>query len=55
MEDIATRLEPIEQLSVDLVKVPEGYQRTPHPLEQMVAFAEDEAELNQKALQAVSK
>jgi hypothetical protein len=53
--DVATRLEPIRVLPEveELGEVPQGYQRTVHPLEQMVAFAEEEAELNQRALRAV--
>ena len=43
LEDVATRLEPIERLPVDLLIVPEGYGRVAHPLEAMVAFAEEEA------------
>jgi hypothetical protein len=55
VEDIATRLEPLTVLPQELSTVPDGYQRTVHPLEQMVAFAEEEAELNQRALRAVEQ
>jgi hypothetical protein len=55
VEDIATRLEPLAVLPEELSTVPDGYQRTVHPLEQMVAFAEEEAELNQRALRAVEQ
>jgi hypothetical protein len=43
IEDVATRLESLERFQVDLVKVPDGYRRVPHPLEVMVAFVEEEA------------
>lgn len=43
IEDVATRLETLERLQPDLVKVPDGYRRVPHPLEVMVAFVEEEA------------
>lgn len=55
VEDIATRLEPLAVLPEELSTVPDGYQRTVHPLEQMVAFAEEEAELNQRALRSVEQ
>jgi hypothetical protein len=43
IEDVATRLEPLARAQMDLVKVPDGYRRVPHPLEVMVAFVEEEA------------
>jgi hypothetical protein len=43
IEDVATRLEPLERFQTDLVKVSDGYRRVPHPLEVMVAFVEEEA------------
>jgi hypothetical protein len=43
IEDVATRLEPLERTRVDLLKVPDGYRRVPHPLEVMVAFVQEEA------------
>jgi hypothetical protein len=43
IEDVATHLEPLERFQTDLVKVPDGYRRVPHPLEVMVAFVEEEA------------
>jgi hypothetical protein len=55
VEDIATRLEPLAVLPEELSTVPDGFQRTVHPLEQMVAFAEEEAELNLRALRAVEQ
>jgi hypothetical protein len=45
VEDIALRVEPLESFPTDLVRIPEGFQRTAHPLEIMVAHAEQEAEL----------
>ncbi len=60
VHDIATRLERLAEVPQELLEIsriacdpaciPDGYQRTVHPLEQMVAFAEEEAELNQRAL-----
>ena len=51
MEDVVTRLEALASFPVELVSVPDGYRRVPHPLEQMVSFAEEEAERNLQALQ----
>jgi hypothetical protein len=51
LEDVATRLEPIERLPVDLLTVLEGYRRVTHPLETMVAFAEEEAARTRRAAQ----
>jgi hypothetical protein len=48
---VATRLEPIERLPVDLLTVLEGYRRVTHPLETMVAFAEEEAARTRRAAQ----
>ena len=45
VEDSARRIEVLDAFPVDLVSVPEGFRRTPHPLELMVAHAEREAEL----------
>jgi hypothetical protein len=45
VEDVAARIEPLEALPTDLVTIPEGFRRTAHPLELMVAHAEREAEL----------
>jgi hypothetical protein len=44
-EDVALRLEPVASLPPELLSVPEGYRRTAHALEQMVAYAEEEARL----------
>jgi len=46
IEDVTHRVETIDAVPLDLVTVPEGFRRTPHPLELMVAHAEREAELN---------
>lgn len=43
--DVALRVESLASFPRDLVRIPEGLERMVHPLEQMVAFAEDEAEL----------
>lgn len=52
VDDVATRLEVLEAFPLDLAAVPEGLERTAHPLELMVAFAEEEAERNARALAA---
>jgi hypothetical protein len=54
VHDIATRLEPLAEVPEELLEIPDGFQRTVHPLEQMVAFAEEEAELNQRALRGAA-
>lgn len=46
IEDVTHRVETIDSVPLDLVTVPEGFRRTPHPLELMVAHAAREAELN---------
>jgi hypothetical protein len=46
IDDAASRMEPLDAFPVDLVAVPDGLKRAPHPLELMVAHAEREAELN---------
>ncbi len=43
LEDVTTRLEPIDGFPEDLVKVPEGLRRVPHPLEATVAYLETAA------------
>ncbi len=43
IEDVTTRMETVGLFKADLVKVPDGYRRVPHPLEVMVAFVEEEA------------
>jgi hypothetical protein len=45
LDDIVTRLAPLDRFPIDLVKVPDGYRRVPHPLEALVAFEDDEAHL----------
>jgi len=45
IEDVALRVEALDAFPVDLVAIPEGLKRTTHPLEIMVAHAEQEAEL----------
>lgn len=45
IEDVAARIESLDAFPVDLVKIPEGFRRTAHPLEMMVAHAQREAEL----------
>lgn len=54
VDDVATRLEVLEAFPLDLAAVPEGLERTAHPLELMVAFAEEEAERNARALAATA-
>jgi len=52
VDDLATRLAVLEAFPLDLAAVPEGLERTAHPLELMVTFAEEEAERNARALAA---
>ncbi len=42
IEDVVLRLEKIESLDRNLVRIPEGLRRVPHPLEGLVAFLERE-------------
>ena len=42
IEDVVVRLEKIESLDRNLVRIPEGLRRVPHPLEGLVAFLERE-------------
>jgi hypothetical protein len=51
IEDVVTRIEQLEELPVELVKVPDGFRRVPHLLEQLVAYAEEQAALFQQAEQ----
>lgn len=44
MEDVAIRLELLDDFSPDLVRVPDGLRRAPNPLEGMLEFAERELE-----------
>jgi hypothetical protein len=44
-EDVALRVESLDALPIELVTIPEGFDRTPHPLELMVAHADREREL----------
>ncbi len=44
LEDVTTRLEPIDDFPEDLVTVPEGLRRVPHPLEAAVAYLETTAQ-----------
>ena len=46
VEDVVRRLESIDAVPAGLVGVPDGFRRTPHPLELIVAHAEREAELD---------
>jgi hypothetical protein len=48
IEDVTTRIGPLDALPTDLATVPEGYERTAHPLEIMASFAEEEEELRAK-------
>lgn len=42
IEDVVIRLEKIESLDRNLVRIPEGLRRVPHPLEGLIAFLERE-------------
>jgi hypothetical protein len=44
VEDVATQLERLERFPSDLVEIPEGLRRVPHPLEAAVRFLDDERE-----------
>lgn len=46
VEDITTRLERLEKFPGELVQIPEGLRRVPHPLEAAVRFLEEDAERN---------
>lgn len=46
VEDVATRVERLERFPADLVEVPEGLRRVPHPLEAAVRFLEEDAQRN---------
>ncbi|MCP4661776.1 MAG: hypothetical protein GY856_40760 [bacterium] len=43
IEDLATRLEPLDSFPLELVRIAEGLRQITHPLEAVVAFAEQEA------------
>jgi len=43
LEDVTTRLERVDDFPEELVAIPEGLRRVPHPLEGMAAFLEAEA------------
>lgn len=47
--DEADRLEVLAQFPVELIEVSDGLRRVPHPLEVMVAWAEQEAELTSRS------
>ena len=46
LEDRVTRLERLDALPLELVEIPEGLRRVPHPAEALVPFMEDELELD---------
>jgi hypothetical protein len=46
VEDVATRVERLPRLDPELVAIPEGLRRVPHPLEATVRFLEEDAERN---------
>jgi hypothetical protein len=48
VEDVALRIALIAALPAELLELPEGLERAPHPLELMVAGREAEAELRQQ-------
>ncbi len=55
VEDRALRLEPVAAVPREILNVPESYRRVPHPLEQMVAYAEEEAALVRKMGQPIQE
>lgn len=46
VEDVATQVERLERFPSDLVEIPEGLQRVPHPLEAVVRLLEEDAARN---------
>lgn len=46
VEDVTTRLERLERFPGELVQIPEGLRRVPHPLEAAVLFLEEDRERN---------
>jgi hypothetical protein len=46
VEDVATRVEPLDRFPTELAEVPEGARRVPHPLEATVRFLEEDAARN---------
>lgn len=46
VEDVTTRLERLERFPAELVQIPEGLRRAPHPLEAAVRFLEEDRERN---------
>lgn len=49
VEGITTRIEPLQEIPSELAVIPEGCRRVLHRLEQMVTYAEEQAELYQRA------
>lgn len=46
VEDAATNVERLERFPSELVEIPEGFKRVPHPLEAAVRFLEEDAARN---------
>lgn len=46
VEDVTTRLERLERFPAELVQIPEGLRRAPHPLEAAVRFLEEDRKLD---------
>lgn len=46
VEDVTTRLERLDKFPGELIQIPEGLRRVPHPLEAAVRFLEEDAERN---------
>ena len=46
VEDASTKVERLERFPSELVEIPEGLKRVPHPLEAAVRFLEEDAERN---------
>lgn len=53
--DEVSKLESLPAFPADLLQIPDGLRRVPHPLEAMVAHAESEAELNRAMSQFPKK
>jgi hypothetical protein len=54
VEDVTTRVESLERFPAELVAIPEGLRRGPHPLEGTLRFLEEEAKRN-AAMAGVSR
>lgn len=54
IEDVATRLERLEEMPRALIEIPEGFERVAHPLEAAVRYLEEEREIDRAMSGATS-